>query len=221
MENQFQNVQMTAEEMAEYEQFKRAKAATEAAERRKQNREAYAQLVDEQVVDAIGKLRALSEQISAVKQSVFDNFREVLDMKADVMGLTRENGQFSHTFTSSDGRFRLRLGVNTIDDYRDTVEDGITMVKQYIESLAKDDNSRALVNAVLRLLSRDQKGTLKASRVIQLKKMADETGNEQFIEGVRIIEESYQPSETRQYIRADYRDDNGAWKSIPLSVTDA
>ncbi len=216
-----QKIEMTADEMAEFEEYKRAKAAAEAVERRKQNREAYAQLVDEQVERAIGELRALSEKIRAVKQMVFGNFRQVLDMKADVMSLTREEGQFSHTFTTSDGRFRLKLGVNTIDDYRDTVEDGIAMVKQYIESLAKDDNSRALVNAVLRLLSRDQKGTLKASRVIQLKKMAEETGDETFLEGVHIIEEAYQPSETRQYIRADYRDDSGAWKNIPLSVTDA
>ena len=73
---------------------------------------------------------------------------------------------------------------------------------------------------MLRLLSRDQKGTLKASRVLQLRKMAEETGDETFIEGVRIIEESYQPTETKQYIRAEYRDDSGAWKIIPLSVTE-
>lgn len=93
------------------------------------------------------------------------------------------------------------------------------MVRKYIESMAKDDNSRALVNAVLRLLSRDQKGTLKASRVLQLRKMAEDTGDETFIEGVKIIEESYQPSETKQYIRAEYKDDKG-WHVIPLSVTD-
>ena len=139
-------------------------------------------------------------------------------MKEDVMSLTQA-GQHSHTFTTSDGLMRLTLGVNTIDAYRDTVEDGIAMVRKYIESMAKDDNSRALVNAVLRLLSRDQKGTLKASRVLQLRKMAEDTGDETFIEGVKIIEESYQPSETKQYIRAEYKDDKG-WHVIPLSVTD-
>ena len=73
----------------------------------------------------------------------------------------------------------------------------------------------------MRLLAKDQKGTLKASRVLQLRKMAEETGNEQFIEGVRIIEESYQPTVTKQFIRADVKGDNGEWVSIPLSVTEA
>lgn len=41
------------------------------------------------------------------------------------------------------------------DGYRDTVEDGIGIVKEYIESLAKDEKKKSLVSMVLRLLSRD------------------------------------------------------------------
>ena len=213
------NVTMTAEEQQQFEAFKKQQEKEAAAKRRKENRAAYAQIVDEQVAAALPYLRELSERIKVVKATVFGNFTEVLKMKSDVMGLTVD-GQRSHTFTHSNGNLRLTLGVNTIDGYRDTVEDGITMVKQYIESLAVDDNSRALVNTVLRLLSRDQQGNIKASRVLQLRKMADETGNEQFIEGVKIIEESYQPATTKQFIRAEYKDEKGAWKIVPLSVTD-
>ena len=64
-------------------------------------------------------------------------------------------------------------------------------MKGYIESLAKDDATKALVNAVLRLLSRDGQGNIKASRVLQLRKMAEDSGNEQFLEGVKIIEEAF------------------------------
>lgn len=211
-------VEMTAEEQEQFAAFKVEQERKARMERRKENRQAYAQIVDEQVRLAIPELMSLSEQIKTVKNTVFGNFRAVLAMKEDVMSLTQA-GQHSHTFTTSDGLMRLKLGVNTIDAYRDTVEDGIAMVRKYIESMAKDDNSRELVNAVLRLLSRDQKGTLKASRVLQLRKMAEDTADETFIEGVKIIEESYQPSETKQYIRAEYKDDKG-WHVIPLSVTD-
>jgi hypothetical protein len=211
-------VEMTAEEQAQFAAFKAEQEKKARLQKRKENRESYAQIVDEQVALAIPELAALSEQIKTVKTAVFENFKMVLDMKADLMSLT-QSGQHSHTFTTSDGMMRLTLGTNTVDAYRDTVEEGIAMVRSYIESLAKDDNSRALVNAVLRLLARDQKGTLKASRVLQLRKMADETGDETFQEGVKIIEESYQPAETKQYIRAEFKDDKG-WHIIPLSVTD-
>lgn len=212
-------VEMTAEEQAQFAAFKEEQEKHARQQRRKENREMYAQLVDEQVACAIPELLNLSEQIKTVKQATFENFRTVLDIKADVMSMSRD-GQHSHTFTTSDGKMRITLGSNTVDAYRDTVEDGIEMVRQYIESMAKDENSRTLVNAVLRLLARDQKGTLKASRVLQLRKMADDSGDETFQEGVRIIEESYQPAETKQYIRAEYKDEKG-WHIIPLSVTDA
>lgn len=214
-----ENVTMTAEERREFEAYRAEKQKKEAAERRKQQRTDYAAMVDDEVRTTLPVLQELSEQIKTVKNTVFGNFDAILKMKSEVLGLTKDD-QRSHTFTTSDSKFRLTLGVNTIDSYRDTVEDGIAMVKAYIESLAKDETSKALVNAVLRLLSRDQSGNIKASRVLQLRKMAEETGDEHFIEGVQIIEESYQPTETKKYIRAEYKNDKGAWVNIPLGMTD-
>lgn len=213
-------VTMTAEQLAKWEAFQEAEAKKEAAEQRKQQRETYAQMVDEELYTAIPELLSLSGEIKTVKDAVFGNFAAILEMKAELFG-TKDGGQYSHTFTNSDSTLRLTLGVNTVDGYRDTVEDGIAMVRGYIESLATDDKSKALVSAVLRLLSRDGQGNLKASRVLQLRKMAEESGDEQFLEGVKIIEESYQPSITRRYIRAQRRDHKtGGWINIPLGITD-
>lgn len=214
-----EKVEMTAEERKEFEAYRAEKQKKEEKERQKKQRSEYAEMVDEEVRAAIPQLRELSEQIKVVKETVFGNFDTILKMKSEVLGLTKDD-QRSHTFTTGDSKLRLTLGVNTIDGYRDTVEDGIAMVKAYIESLAKDETSKALVNAVLRLLSRDQSGNIKASRVLQLRKMAEETGNDRFIDGVQIIEESYQPTATKRYIRAEYKNDKGAWVSIPLGMTD-
>lgn len=214
-----ENVTMTAEERQEFEAYRAEKQKKEAAAQRKQQRESYASMVDDELRTTLPVLQELSEQIKTVKNTVFGNFDAILKMKSEVLGLTKDD-QRSHTFTTSDSKLRLTLGVNTIDGYRDTVEDGIAMVKAYIESLAKDETSKALVNAVLRLLSRDQSGNIKASRVLQLRKMAEETGNERFIEGVQIIEESYQPTATKKYIRAEYKNEKGAWVNIPLGMTD-
>ena len=41
------------------------------------------------------------------------------------------------------------------------------------------------------------------------------------MEGVRIIEESYQPEVSKQSIRAEIRDNNGMWKPIPLGMTES
>ena len=107
-------VEMTADERAQFEAFKKEQERRQRMQERKDNREAYVQLVDEQIESTIPGLQALSEQIRTVKEYVFDNFREVLRMKAEVMHLNKRDGQFSHTFTNSCGTMRLTLGVNPI-----------------------------------------------------------------------------------------------------------
>ena len=216
-----EQVTISAEEFKQFQAYQAEKAKQEAAEARKAQRATYQQMVDDELAAAVPELRALSEQIKTVKDATFGNFAAVLEMKSEVVGF-KEEGQFSHTFTNSDSSLRLTLGVNTVDGWTDMAESGIAMVRRYLESLATDDKTKALVNTVLKLLSKDRQGNLNASKVLQLQKMADESRDEQFIEAVKIIRESYQPTETRRYIRAQYRDTTtgNAWRNIPLSITD-
>ena len=90
-----------------------------------------------------------------------------------------------------------------------------------INSFAQDDRSRLLVDAIMKLLSRDTKGNLKASRVMQLRKLAAESGNAELIDGVEIIEKAYRPQVSKTFVRAEYRDEYGKWVSVPLGMTEA
>lgn len=216
-----QTVLMTEEEKAEFEDFQREKARKAAEEKAKADREMYKQMVDEEIENSIPVLLGISEEIKESKQKVLDNFKAILAMKSDLFKTKMRNDQRSHTFTNSAGDKRITLGVYVTDGYRDTVEDGIAIVKEYIASLANDEKTQALVNMVFRLLSRDAKGTLKASRIVQLRKVAEDTGDARFMEGVRIIEESYQPEVSKQFIRAEMKDRNGMWRPIPLGMTES
>ncbi|GHT37547.1 hypothetical protein FACS189435_2780 [Bacteroidia bacterium] len=97
-----------------------------------------------------------------------------------------------------------------------TVEEGIAIVRDLLNSLAGDDGSRVLINTILRLLSRDRGGNLKASRVTMPRRTAGELGNGRLLGGVRIIEEGYRPVLSKQYVRAEYKDEKNGWVSIPL-----
>ncbi len=213
-------VEMTDEELKQFNEFKAEQAKKNAKQQAKRDREAYRDLVDETIDKTVPALMCLSQGIKETKQSVLDDFRNVLEMKADVLKL-KKDGQRSDTFTNSKGDKRITIGVYTTDGYRDTVEDGIAIVKEYIEGLASDEKTKSLVKMVLRLLARDAKGTLKASRVVQLRKIAEETKSDRFMEGVQIIEEAYQPAISKQFIRAEVKNENGAWVCVPLGMTEA
>lgn len=220
MEEEKKVVEMNSEELRQFEAFKAKQVEENAKVKAKQDRDAYRDLVDETIERTVPALMCLSQGIKDTKASVLNDFRNVIDMKADVLKL-KKDGQRSDTFTNSKGDKRITIGVYTTDGYRDTVEDGIAIVKEYIEGLASDEKTKALVKMVLRLLARDAKGTLKASRVVQLRKIAEETKSDRFMEGVQIIEEAYQPAISKQFIRAEVKNENGAWVCVPLGMTEA
>lgn len=208
---------ISAQELEEFRRYKEQKAREE---QRKALQSDYVDLVDNEIGAAYVQLSLLSTEMAQIKRAVFDNFRSVIEMKTEQLGLGKEEGQRTHTFTNSDSSLRLTLGNYTVDAYRDTVDEGIRMVTDYIESLAKDDATGALVSAVLRLLSRNKAGQIKASRVLQLRRLAEESGSEQFLDGVKLIEESYHPQVSKSFVRMEAKDaDTGEWKNIPLSLS--
>ena len=224
MENNKTMVEMTDEQKAKFEAYLKQQEAEEAKLAAKKMREDYREMVDDAIESTMPLLTALSEKLSAHKKKVFEEFSTILQMKAEMFRMEKEKDldNQSHTFTNSKGTMRIVLGHYVTDGYLDTVEEGIAKVQDYIQSLASDENSKALIKMVMRLLAKDSKGTLKASRVIQLRKMAEKSGNSEFIEGVRIIEESYQPQVSRTFLKAYVKNtDTGAWIQIPLGMTES
>ena len=210
--------ELTPEQRAQL--AKEALEAEKAKEIQKENdRQAYKELVSGKVDELFPSLEKLSVQLGEAKKHVYDEFSTALSMKRDLYN--RKDSQNSHAFMNVKGDRRITLGNNTVDNYDDTVDAGISIVKEYISSLARDENSRILVDTVMRLLAKDQKGTLKPSRVMQLRQMANKSGNARFIEGVRIIEAAYKPEQSKTYVRAEIKDENGKWRSIPLGMTEA
>ncbi|OJV19338.1 MAG: hypothetical protein BGO30_07140 [Bacteroidetes bacterium 41-46] len=188
-------------------------------QKRKDDTEAYKALVDESVKNVFPILAGISEKLAKNKAEIRDKFNKAISMKAELYGI--KDQQRSHTFTDVDGQFRVTLGYYTTDNYDDTVEAGIQIVREYLASLAKDSDSQLLVDTIMKLLSKDQKGTLKASRVLQLQQLADKTGDKRFLEGVQIIRDAYRPIESKTYVKAEYKDEIGAWKNLPLGMTEA
>ena len=221
------SVEMTAEEFAAYQAFKAEQAKKEAEARIAALRDAYSEKSEAFINRAIKKLTPLSENIKKKKSEVLDEFSALQSLKAELLDIDGKEMPKSHTFTNKAGDKRITIGVYETDGYDDTVEEGITIVKSYIEGLAKDNGSQQLVKMVMSLLARNAAGALKASRVVRLHKLADESGDPRFIEGVRIIEAAYRPVISRTYIRCEVRRIDPEtqvvkdWEAIPLGMTES
>ena len=217
------NLQLSEDEMKDYMAYKADLERKRQAEQARSMRETYRKMVDDEIDSAIPELLEVSNDIRTVKKALLDNFKAIISMKADMFRLSKgiEMDNRSHTFTNTAGNKRITIGVYVTDGYLDTAEEGIAMIHSYISSLATDEKSQALVDMVLKLLAKDSKGTLKASRIIQLRRIAEKSGNDTFLDGVKIIEDAFSPAVSRTYVRAEYKDDNGIWKNIPLGMTES
>lgn len=189
------------------------------AVRREADRKAYKDLISEKVDGLFPNLQLVSDQLAITKRQVYDEFDAALKLKADLYDVPDD--QNCHTFINKAATRRIKLGSCLKDNYDDTVNEGVGMVKGYLSSLAKDKESRMLVKSILKLLSRDQKGNLKPSKVMQLRQMAEESGDESFLDGVCVIERAYHPVRSKAIVRAEYKNELGVWVSIPLGMTEA
>lgn len=215
-------VQMSPEQLAAFEKFQAEENRKEQQEREKAMRKEYRQMVDDEIEASLPELLALSQDLRQVKTTILGNFRTLIEMKGDLFKLKgKDMDNQSHTFTNTKGDKRIIIGNYVQDGYLDTANEGIAIVKEYIEGLANTEESRVLLRMVMSLLAKDSKGTLKASKILQLRKMADESGNERFIEGVKIITEAYTPNVSKQFVRCEIKNELGQWKSVPLGMTES
>ena len=195
-------------------------AENRAASERAEQRTEYKKIVNETVVDLFCYLEKCSVQIAEFKKKAITDLSTLLSLKLDVFSNPEKiAAQRSHQFSNSDGTITIVMGQNMNDGWDDTVSEGINKVKSFITNLAKDEKTKKLVNTVLRLLSKDDKGNLKASRVLQLEKLAEEYDDPDFNEGVKIIKEAYRPTPSSTYIKVSYKDDQGNTHTLPLSMT--
>ena len=211
-------VEMTAEEKAGYERWREEKDRQERAEAKKEMRKQLQEMTDAVMADAVAELQDCHGRLVATKKKVLDTFSALMELRKEVNEEAGKKEQNSYMFTNTAGTQRIRIGYNMSDNYLDQVEEGIAKVKAYLEGLAKDEQSAELIALVLRLLARDQKGNLKASRVIQLGQIAEKSGNEEFQEGIKIIREAYRPTRSKLFIRCSIKEPEKEWQDLGLGI---
>lgn len=218
-EKKVMTVEMTETERKEFEAYKQQKEEAEKKARIEKEKADYKKTVSELVEELFPRVQQVSKNIGGLKKEVYDTFMTVIDIKKELYNV--KDGQNWHTFINEDMSKRITIGRNVAVGYDDTVNEGIQKVKEFITSLAGDDEkTQMLVNTVLRLLSKDKKGNLKPEKVLELEKLAEDYNNEEFSEGVKIIRDAYKPQYTKQFVKAEYKDERGEWKVVPMNIVD-
>lgn len=186
-----------------------------AAEKNTADREAYKLLVKEQVPKAADRLLYISEFMRDTKAQIFEMFKDIMLLKTDIYGVKEK--QQSHTFSNED--YSITIGYRVNDGWDDTVSAGIQKVNNFIQSLATDEKTAALVETVFNLLKKDAKGNLKSNRVLELQNLTPKFNNDEFTDGVSIILAAFKPVRSSWFIECDVIKQNGSKEAVPLSLS--
>lgn len=195
-----------------------AQQKKEARQKYEADRKTYKNLVDFQVENLFPHIEMISSQLATLKKNTYKSFDAAIALKRELYG-ERVDENLSHMFSNEKNDRRITIGNRYKDDWDDTITAGIDLAKQRIEELAVNEVSQALVKMVLSLLSKNSKGELKASKILQLRRIAQEQNDEKLLEAVEIIERAHKPSVSATFILAEKKNAQGQWIAVPLSTT--
>lgn len=218
----FDNLSPEEKEQLAREAFKSKEK--EFAKRAKEEQEAhYKQLVDETIEKAVESVGELNIKMTYAKKQIFDDFDTVIALKNELYTGQKwlKTDRVTNTFTNQEGNKRVTVGYHTNDNYLDTYTEGVKLVEEYISSLATDENGQKLADMVKVLLSeRGKGGQLKAQNVLRLQRMANDSKNETFIEGMRIISDAYSPTKSKQFVKVEIKGEHNEWVTVSTNMTD-
>ena len=181
-----------------------------------EKREAYKDIIDESVEESFLELEEISEMMATAKARIYERFDTALEMKSEIYGA--KESQQSHTFTSRSGK-TIVLGNRVRDSFDDTVHAGIEKIKNWVYGVADGEKREEQIALLDILLKRDRNGNLDAKRVLELRQMAEKINNEEFLDGVKIIESSYKAVKSSTFLEAYKKNDKNQRENLPLSMT--
>lgn len=187
------------------------------AEAKKDKKKAYKELIPQVLPNVFAKLQEVSEMLSEVKKYTFEELKALIELKFEAYEV--KSDQQSHTFT--DENCSITIGYHMNAGYDDTVYMGVAKVREFIRSQVKDEQTAKLVNQINRLLKINKDGNLDPKRIMELRQMAHEYNDVNFIDGVQIIEDAYQPRRSSWFIKASYKNNHGIEVYLPLSISSA
>jgi hypothetical protein len=166
----------------------------------------------------VKRLKETVELMKKVKVEVYNSLNTLVKAKSEVF--ETDESQKTHTFTTLDGKLRITMGNRDISHWDGTETSGVVKIKEYLKSLAKDAKSAELVGMVEGMLKPDKKGMLDPRRIMELSKIAEDGGNELFMDGINIIIAAYKVVGSKMYLEAFEKDDTGAWNNINLNFAE-
>lgn len=175
-------------------------------------RTSYEALKEATVISLCADAQRLEESIKYFRETAFNDMDALYELLCEYSNRHSE-GKGNFTLESIDGDLKIAYSRQNLGFFDERSTQAESHISDFINSeFAEGDKIKKLV---LTLLER-KKGKLDIKMVQKLYSMETDYENQNWVDGIRLLKESYTPSGSRPYINF-YRKVNGAWELINLN----
>lgn len=153
---------------------------------------------DELVQEIIGDAERLRAQMADFKRRVMGDLSAFVDLSAEKYGVKMGGKKGNTTFSSFDGRYKIRIDINECITFDERLQIAKKLVDECIHKWAEGSGAeiRALVEHAFQT---DKEGKISVGRVLGLTRL--KIVDPQWIEAMRAVHDSMQVSGSTTYMR--------------------
>lgn len=221
LENVEKVVVISQSDFEQLKSLKEKEAKRLAKEKRKEDLRTLDEIEDEVVRDITPVLLNVEGILKSQKERVYEKCKEYIDLRNE-MYPNRINSS-SITLMSKDKDKKIQLKTNRVKRYTENSVVGVNMIKDYVQSLIKEDDSsnKDIVELVLSFLRTDAAGNLQEKLLLDLRKWALEKNNDIILEALEIIDSASYIQETSTAIYFFIKDSvKGGMRPVSLGMTE-
>ncbi|QOJ20324.1 MAG: DUF3164 family protein [Gammaproteobacteria bacterium] len=161
---------------------------------------------DDLVREIIAKSQKLREQMSVFKRDVMADLSAFVDLSAEKYGVNMGGKKGNTTFSSFDGRYKIRIDVSECITFDERLQIAKKLVDECIHKWAEGSGAeiRALVEHAFQT---DKEGKISVGRVLGLTRL--KIDDEQWKSAMKAVQDSMQVAGTTTYMRIYRRIGNG------------
>jgi hypothetical protein len=207
---------LSPEQLAEVE-AKIALKKKKDAEKRLQEQKAYESERNNFVKEMFQKARHLHNMEKEFKEELIGGM-EKHALKLENYGLLRSNSKGGFKLSDNENNISIARTRDTEPTWDERATKGVGLIKDYLlDTVKKRDLDMFAI--LMSFLERNQKGDLETSRVMNLLQHEDRFDDPRWIEGLRLLRESYSNVLKGYGYQFKERGTDGKWQTLTLNFS--
>jgi hypothetical protein len=172
-------------------------------------------LRDQTVRSIMERTFAARDALGAFKAEVWADIQAFLSLSAEEHGVAYGGKKGNITLASYDGRYKLIIAVNDTVQFNEKLQVAKTLIDNCIRRWA--DGSRSEIKLLVEdAFYVDKQGNINTNRILGLRRLA--IADPEWRKAMQAISDSVQVASSKTYMRFYERQQDGAYKQIPLDV---